>query len=166
MTDHVIPYGPKWTTAFVGLLFAAIIAVSLCRLAFLPEELAEIAFLEPFGATGAMIIMMVGAASFAALAVASAYLLVVAVTRRRVIVLREGAMLFPHGILRSRSSRIPYQTIRSIKIERLGTKRALRIRATNATLLIVESMLPSAAHLKLIARELSSRSATGRAGEK
>ena len=165
MNDQVIPYGPKWTTAFVGLLFSASIAVTLCRLAFLPDQLAEIAFLRPFGPTGAMGIMMVGVALFAALSVASAYLLVVAVSRRRVIVLHEKFMLFPHGILRARSSRIPYDTIRSIKIERLGTRRALRIRATNATLLIVESMLPSAAHVRLLAQELSSRSAAGRAAE-
>lgn len=163
MNDRVIPYGPKWTTAFVGLLLSASIAISSCRLAFLPEQLADIAFLRPFGPTGAMIIMMVGVALFAALGVASAYLLVVAVTRRRVIVLHEKFMLLPHGILRSRSSRIPYDTIRSIRIERLGTKRAIRIRATNATLLIVESMLPSTVHIRSLAQELSSRSATGSA---
>ena len=165
MNEQLIPYGPKWTTAFVGLLFTASIAVASCWLALLPDQLAEIPFLRPFGPTGAMIIMLVGAASFAAVSAASAYLLVVAVTRRRVIALHEGFMLFPHGILRSTSSRIPYETIRSVEIEPLGTKRALRIRATNATLLIVESMLPSAAHIELLAQELSSRSATRLAGE-
>ena len=101
-----------------------------------------------------------GAAASAGVGVASAYLLVVAVTRRRVIALHDGFMLFPHGILRSSSSRIPYDTIRSVEIEPLGTKRALRVRSTKATLLIVESMLPSAAHVEMLAQELSSRSAT------
>lgn len=104
-------------------------------------------------------------ASCAAVSAASAYLLFVAMTRRRVIDLQEEFMLYPHGILRSRSSRIPYGTIRSIEIEPLGTKRALRVRATNASLMIVESMIPSAAHIDLLAQELSSRSATRLAGE-
>lgn len=164
MNEHLIPYGPKWTTALVGLLFTAGIAVASGWLALLPEQLAGIPFLRPFGPTGAMIIMLVGAAAFGAVSAASAYLFMVAVTRRRVIALHDGFMLFPHGILRSSSSRIPYETIRSVEIEPLGTKRAVRVRATNSTLLIVESMLPSAAHVELLAQELSSRSATGVAG--
>lgn len=166
MNEHLIPYGPKWTTALVGLLFTAPLAVASARLAFLPEQLEGIPSLRRFGPTGAMIVVLLVAAVFAAVSAASAYLLVVAVTRRRVIALHDGFMLFPHGILRSSSSRIPYKTIRSVEIESLGTKRALRIRATNATLLIVESMLPSAAHVELLARELSSRSATKPAGER
>jgi len=155
MSELTIPYGPKWTTALVGLLFAGGAACAGAWLAFSPAELAKVPFLRPLGLAGAVVLMLLGALMFGVMAFCAAYLLFVAATRRRSITLTDESLVFPHGILRTKWSTIPLRSIRSVEIEPLGTRRAIRLKAASATLLIVESMLPSSEHIDLLAHALS-----------
>ncbi len=162
MKERLIPYGPKWTTALFGLLLSGSLLSDGVWHSLRPERLPG-SLLAIVGPAGAMAVMLIGAVATATMGVLCAYLLIVSITGRRVIALHDEFMLFPHGVLRSSSARIRYETIRSVQIEPLGTRRALRVRTHDATLLIVESMLPSSAQFELLVRTLSPRSTNGNA---
>jgi len=164
MNVIAIPYGPKWSTAALGFLFAAALCASSVWLVLDPHALAQSRIARTIGVGLATAMVVVGAAAAAFMSAAALYVLFIAVRRSRLIVLYDDHFVFPHGMLFASAAKIPYAAIASVKVEPLGTKSALRVRCRGSTLLIVESMLPSADHLQLLDSELTARAGIGASG--
>ena len=157
MIGTAFPYGPKWSTALVGLVFSGGMSAAALWLALSPKALATVPFARAWGLPVATAAMWVGGLGAAAIACASTFLLFVAITRSRAIILGDRWLVFPYGIFVRRTRQVPYASVLSVDVEPLGTKRALRVRCQDTTLLIVESMLQSPAHLDQLREEIRLR---------
>ncbi len=143
MTLFSMPYGPKPGATLVGLLFSATLAIGGVWIIATPGAIAQSRIAHAFGVPMATALFGIGMLASAAIALAAAYLMVRSLMRARRIELTESHLLFPHGLFATTTSRIPLGTIAAVEVQPLGTKRALRIRTSAATLLVVEAMCPS-----------------------
>jgi len=157
MNVVAIPYGPKWTTAFAGLAIAVGFGAGAASLLLDQRSLANSNFARFLGPTLSVAGIAIGLVAFILIALAALYVLYISLSRSRLIVLYDDHFTFPHGLLFGSVSKVPYSSIIGIAFEPLGTKLegALKIRCTNFTLLVVEPLLPSSQHLKLLYGELA-----------
>lgn len=159
MNVIAIPYGPKWSTALAGLIFAGVFDYGSISLLLDKKSIAESGLARILGPTVSTISIVIGLVTFTLAVVAALYVLYISLSRSRLIVLYNDHFSFPHGFLFSSVTNIPYKSVKSLALEPLGTKSesALRIRCENSTLLVVAPLLPSPKHLHFLHQELSAR---------
>jgi hypothetical protein len=141
MSSSSFSYSPKWTTGTVGIAFGTAIAyaglsVFQDPIAFSRTHWGHLVGLR-LAKPVSLLVLLIGLAILAA----ALQVTIVAIRGARTISFSRSHFTFPHGLLLTSSTDVPYNSVVSIAIEKLADKRALRVKCRTRSLYIVESML-------------------------
>jgi len=157
MSTKSFRYGPKWTSGAVGSAFGLVIIWATLSAFRSPAALASSSLGQMLGPGLATSFALVAGIGGLLLLAISLHVLQVALRGSRAIVFGNTQFEFPHGKLFTKTTKVPYTSVISIRVEPLANKRALQIRCADRSIFVVESMLPEANAFDELVSQLEAR---------